>query len=164
MLFIFYSPLSSCTSCVCLRIEVVVARILLPPVSFAVGVLESSGSLFLFLRMKRCLAGPFIFPMCKWQPLAHRLSSFLSPSLPRPLNQTNTPPYYLDRSSSETIPVIDITGFLDGSDKISVAAKIGQACQEIGFFMIRGHGERLLGLLMFNTPPTLDGNDKSHFC
>jgi isopenicillin N synthase-like dioxygenase len=37
------------------------------------------------------------------------------------------------------IPIIDISGFLDGSDKMGVAAKIGQACEDIGFFMIRGH-------------------------
>ncbi len=41
-----------------------------------------------------------------------------------------------------SIPVIDIAGYLDGSDKMGVAAKIGEACQDIGFFMIRGHGER----------------------
>lgn len=41
---------------------------------------------------------------------------------------------------SSTIPVIDIASYLDGSDKLGVATQIGQACEDIGFFMIRGHG------------------------
>ena len=41
---------------------------------------------------------------------------------------------------SSTIPVIDIASYLDGSDKLGVASQIGQACEDIGFFMIRGHG------------------------
>ena len=48
-----------------------------------------------------------------------------------------------------SIPVIDIAGYLDGSDKMGVAAKIGEACQDIGFFMIRGHGEQPM---VFNLP------------
>lgn len=39
-----------------------------------------------------------------------------------------------------TIPVIDITPYLDKSDPIGVAKQIGRACEEIGFFMIKGHG------------------------
>lgn len=38
------------------------------------------------------------------------------------------------------IPIIDISGYLDGSNKSGVAMRIGQACEDIGFFMIRGHG------------------------
>jgi isopenicillin N synthase-like dioxygenase len=41
---------------------------------------------------------------------------------------------------SSSIPVIDIGPYLDGSDKQGVAVLVGQACQEIGFFMISGHG------------------------
>lgn len=39
-----------------------------------------------------------------------------------------------------TIPVIDISPYLDGSNPQTVAAQIGRACQDIGFFMIKGHG------------------------
>mmetsp|Transcript_1668 Transcript_1668/g.2381 ORF Transcript_1668/g.2381 Transcript_1668/m.2381 type:complete len:312 (-) Transcript_1668:134-1069(-) len=39
-----------------------------------------------------------------------------------------------------SIPVIDIGPYLDGSDKNGVAEQIGKACEEIGFFMIKGHG------------------------
>ena len=38
------------------------------------------------------------------------------------------------------IPVVDIAGFIDGSDKESAAAAIRVACEEIGFFMVKGHG------------------------
>ena len=39
-----------------------------------------------------------------------------------------------------TIPVIDLTPYFDGSDKMAVARAIGAACVEVGFFTIRGHG------------------------
>ena len=42
--------------------------------------------------------------------------------------------------SVSNIPIIDIAPFLDGSDKVGVADKIGQACRDIGFLYIRGHG------------------------
>ena len=38
------------------------------------------------------------------------------------------------------IPVIDIAGYIDGSDRESAAAAIQKACVEIGFFMVKGHG------------------------
>lgn len=38
------------------------------------------------------------------------------------------------------IPVIDLTPYFDGSDKQSVAKQIGDACLEVGFFTISGHG------------------------
>ena len=38
------------------------------------------------------------------------------------------------------IPVIDLTAYFDGSDKLGVARQIGRACEEIGFFTISGHG------------------------
>jgi len=38
------------------------------------------------------------------------------------------------------IPIIDISPFLNGTDKQGVAKKVGEACEEIGFFMIKGHG------------------------
>lgn len=38
------------------------------------------------------------------------------------------------------IPVIDISSYLDGSNPKDVAKQIGDACEEIGFFMIKGHG------------------------
>ena len=41
---------------------------------------------------------------------------------------------------SKSIPVIDIGPYLDGTDKAHVAQQIGEACQEIGFFMIKNHG------------------------
>lgn len=40
---------------------------------------------------------------------------------------------------SDAIPVIDIGPYLDGSDKQGVATQVGNACAEIGFFMISGH-------------------------
>jgi isopenicillin N synthase-like dioxygenase len=39
-----------------------------------------------------------------------------------------------------SIPTIDISPYLDGTDKKGVAAQINKACEEIGFFMIKGHG------------------------
>jgi len=39
-----------------------------------------------------------------------------------------------------TIPTIDISPYLNGTDKQSVASDINKACTEIGFFMIQGHG------------------------
>ena len=38
------------------------------------------------------------------------------------------------------IPIIDIQPYLDGTDKAGVAQQIGRACEEIGFFTIKGHG------------------------
>ncbi len=38
------------------------------------------------------------------------------------------------------IPVINLAPFLDGSDKQAVASQIRQACTDIGFFTIAGHG------------------------
>jgi len=38
------------------------------------------------------------------------------------------------------IPVIDISPYLDGSNPKHVANQIGRACEDIGFFMIKGHG------------------------
>lgn len=42
--------------------------------------------------------------------------------------------------SSPSIPVIDIGPYLDGSNPTEVATQIGQACETIGFFMIKNHG------------------------
>jgi isopenicillin N synthase-like dioxygenase len=39
-----------------------------------------------------------------------------------------------------SIPTIDIAPYLDGTDKQGVATQVGKACEEIGFFMISGHG------------------------
>jgi len=39
-----------------------------------------------------------------------------------------------------SIPTIDISPYLDGSDKQGVANQINKACTEIGFFMIKNHG------------------------
>ncbi len=38
------------------------------------------------------------------------------------------------------IPAIDITSYRDGSDKKTPAEQIRHACEEIGFFMVKGHG------------------------
>jgi len=38
------------------------------------------------------------------------------------------------------IPIIDLSAYLDGSDKEGVAKQIGDACTSIGFFMIKNHG------------------------
>lgn len=38
------------------------------------------------------------------------------------------------------IPVVDIAAYLDGSGRADVVAQIAQACREIGFFVITGHG------------------------
>mmetsp|Transcript_25948 Transcript_25948/g.38334 ORF Transcript_25948/g.38334 Transcript_25948/m.38334 type:complete len:303 (+) Transcript_25948:190-1098(+) len=39
-----------------------------------------------------------------------------------------------------SIPVIDISPYLDGTDKQGVAKQIGDTCTSIGFFMVKGHG------------------------
>ena len=39
-----------------------------------------------------------------------------------------------------SIPTIDISPYLDGSNKTSVAEEINNACEDIGFFMIKNHG------------------------
>ncbi|MBH67355.1 MAG: 2OG-Fe(II) oxygenase [Rhodospirillaceae bacterium] len=38
------------------------------------------------------------------------------------------------------LPIIDITPFLDGTNKYSVASQVAKACKEIGFLIISGHG------------------------
>jgi isopenicillin N synthase-like dioxygenase len=38
------------------------------------------------------------------------------------------------------VPVIDIASWLDGSDRASVAAQVDAALQDVGFFLITGHG------------------------
>ena len=38
------------------------------------------------------------------------------------------------------IPAIDIAPFLDGSDKPSVARRVAEACERIGFVIVSGHG------------------------
>ena len=38
------------------------------------------------------------------------------------------------------IPVIDISSFLNETDKISVAQQVSKACENIGFLIISGHG------------------------
>ncbi|MEM8857980.1 MAG: 2-oxoglutarate and iron-dependent oxygenase domain-containing protein [Chloroflexota bacterium] len=49
-----------------------------------------------------------------------------------------------------TIPIINISPYLDGSDKAGVAQQIGQACEEIGFFTISGHGIPLDQIMQAN--------------
>ena len=41
-----------------------------------------------------------------------------------------------------SIPVIDIAPYLEGSEagRRKVAEEVNRACQEIGFFLIKGHG------------------------
>ena len=39
-----------------------------------------------------------------------------------------------------TVPVIDLTAWRDGSDRVRVAEAVGKACREIGFLVITGHG------------------------
>ncbi|MGW8379864.1 2OG-Fe(II) oxygenase family protein [Streptomyces sp. ODS28] len=38
------------------------------------------------------------------------------------------------------IPVIDVSTLLDGTDPLSVARRIGDVCEKVGFFYITGHG------------------------
>ena len=38
------------------------------------------------------------------------------------------------------IPVIDISSFLNETDKISVAQQVSKACENNGFLIISGHG------------------------
>jgi len=40
----------------------------------------------------------------------------------------------------DSIPVIDLTAFRNGSDKISVADQIGRAARDVGFLYVSGHG------------------------
>ena len=40
----------------------------------------------------------------------------------------------------QNVPIIDITPYRDGSNKASVARQVAQACRDIGFLVIRGHG------------------------
>ena len=43
---------------------------------------------------------------------------------------------------ADTIPIIDISGLFSSNpdEKIATALRIGNACQEIGFFVITNHG------------------------
>jgi isopenicillin N synthase-like dioxygenase len=43
-------------------------------------------------------------------------------------------------STLSRIPVIDIAPFRTGADKAGVARAVAQACEEIGFFCVTGHG------------------------
>ena len=43
-------------------------------------------------------------------------------------------------SKIHDIPVIDISSFLNETDKISVAQQVSKACENIGFLIISGHG------------------------
>jgi len=38
------------------------------------------------------------------------------------------------------VPLINIAGFLDGTDKASVVSQIDDACRNIGFLVVEGHG------------------------
>lgn len=38
------------------------------------------------------------------------------------------------------VPVIELSGFLDGSDRAGVVHQVGRACEEIGFLVVSGHG------------------------
>src|SRR5262249_159034 len=40
----------------------------------------------------------------------------------------------------ETIPLIDFGPFLDGRQKLAVAAQVRDACETIGFLYLRNHG------------------------
>ncbi|MFV9429035.1 isopenicillin N synthase family dioxygenase [Rhodococcus aetherivorans] len=51
----------------------------------------------------------------------------------------------VNRFASKTIafheiPIIDIAGLVDGSDVEAVARRIGQACEQVGFFYVKNHG------------------------
>lgn len=39
-----------------------------------------------------------------------------------------------------SVPVIDLTPYRDGTDKAGVARRVGEACETIGFLVVRGHG------------------------
>lgn len=41
---------------------------------------------------------------------------------------------------SRTVPIIDISPFIDGTDLHGVAADIDRACRDLGFLVITGHG------------------------
>lgn len=61
---------------------------------------------------------------------------------------------------TDKVPLIDFAPFLDGSAKASIATQIERACEDIGFFMLKGHGipQRLFDDLValsyryFNSP------------
>jgi len=38
------------------------------------------------------------------------------------------------------IPIVDISPLIDGSDPQGVAKKIGEVCEEVGFFYVKNHG------------------------
>ncbi len=107
---------------------------------------DSSGPILIAFRGRGRSASSFACTHDKLtNPSSYRFSSPTLSSTPLlSITQTHTSIVATIRIEyfSGTIPTIDISGFLDGSDKMAVAAKVGQACQEIGFFMIRGHGER----------------------
>ncbi|MEQ8516435.1 MAG: 2-oxoglutarate and iron-dependent oxygenase domain-containing protein [Chromatocurvus sp.] len=42
--------------------------------------------------------------------------------------------------NSARIPVVDISTFLDGTDRPGVARRVADACRDTGFFVITGHG------------------------
>lgn len=59
-----------------------------------------------------------------------------------------------------TVPIIDITAYRDGTDKRAVARQVAQACRDIGFLVIGGHGvdpslinaTRRIGQAFFDLP------------
>src|SRR5689334_5126707 len=44
------------------------------------------------------------------------------------------------RSSMSTVPVIDLSGWFDGTARDEVAGAIDAALQDVGFFLVTGHG------------------------
>ncbi len=38
------------------------------------------------------------------------------------------------------IPIIDVAPLIDGSDPQSVAARVGEVCEQVGFFYVKNHG------------------------
>ena len=39
----------------------------------------------------------------------------------------------------KTLPIIDLTPFLNGTATVAVANQVVEACKEIGFLIIKGH-------------------------
>lgn len=64
--------------------------------------------------------------------LSHVPSNFIRPIGDRPNHEQV-------QFSGDSIPVVDLQGF-GGPNHSDLIGKIGQACQEYGFFQIKNHG------------------------
>ena len=49
-------------------------------------------------------------------------------------------PFASKQTAFHEIPIIDVAALVDGSDPDSVARRIGESCEQVGFFYVKNHG------------------------